>query len=77
MIIVPQQFPRLDFELTADPSSGGSLQCLAVYNVVATGGQSLGREGDQCPAFGLRKTARMYGTPLYIEKNGKIIAEKP
>jgi len=24
-----------------------------------------------------RKTARMYGTPIYIERNGKIIAEKP
>ncbi len=24
-----------------------------------------------------RKTARMYGTPVYIEKNGKILAVKP
>lgn len=24
-----------------------------------------------------RKTARFYGTPIYIEKNGKIIALKP
>jgi hypothetical protein len=24
-----------------------------------------------------RKTARMYGTAVYVEKNGKIIAEKP
>jgi len=24
-----------------------------------------------------RKTARMYGTSIYIERNGKIIAEKP
>ena len=24
-----------------------------------------------------RKTARMYGTPIYISKNGKIIAVKP
>jgi hypothetical protein len=24
-----------------------------------------------------RKTARMHGTPVYYEKNGKIIAEKP
>lgn len=24
-----------------------------------------------------RKTARMYGTPIYIVKNGKIVAEKP
>jgi hypothetical protein len=24
-----------------------------------------------------RKTARMHGTPVYIWKNGKIVAEKP
>ncbi len=24
-----------------------------------------------------RKTARMYGTPVYVLKNGKIVAEKP
>jgi hypothetical protein len=24
-----------------------------------------------------RKTARMYGTPIYVWKNGKIVAEKP
>jgi hypothetical protein len=24
-----------------------------------------------------RKTARMYGTPVYYERNGKIVAEKP
>jgi hypothetical protein len=24
-----------------------------------------------------RKTARMHGTPIYIWKNGKIVAEKP
>jgi hypothetical protein len=24
-----------------------------------------------------RKTARMHGTPIYIERNGKIIALKP
>jgi len=24
-----------------------------------------------------RKTARMHGTPIYISKNGKIVAEKP
>jgi hypothetical protein len=24
-----------------------------------------------------RKTAKMYGTPLYFCKNGKVVAEKP
>jgi hypothetical protein len=24
-----------------------------------------------------RKTARMYGTAIYVERNGKIVAEKP
>jgi hypothetical protein len=24
-----------------------------------------------------RKTARMYGTPIYIWRNGKVVAEKP
>ena len=24
-----------------------------------------------------RKTARMHGTPIYVWKNGKVIAEKP
>ncbi len=24
-----------------------------------------------------RKTARLYGTPIYVVRNGKIVAEKP
>lgn len=24
-----------------------------------------------------RKTARMYGTPVYVSKNGRVVAEKP
>jgi hypothetical protein len=24
-----------------------------------------------------RKTARMHGTPVYFEENGKIVAERP
>lgn len=24
-----------------------------------------------------RKTARMYGTPIYVTKNGKVVALKP
>ncbi|HTD75032.1 MAG TPA: hypothetical protein VK652_16010 [Steroidobacteraceae bacterium] len=24
-----------------------------------------------------RKTARMYGTPLYVWENGKVVAKKP
>jgi hypothetical protein len=24
-----------------------------------------------------RKTARMYGTPIYVSKNGKVVAERP
>jgi hypothetical protein len=24
-----------------------------------------------------RKTARMYGTPLYVWQNGKVVAKKP
>jgi predicted ABC-type ATPase len=28
-------------------------------------------------AFEARNTARIYGTPVYFEKNGKIVAEKP
>jgi len=24
-----------------------------------------------------RKTARMHGTPIYLWKNGKVVAEKP
>jgi hypothetical protein len=24
-----------------------------------------------------RKTARMYGTPIYVWKDGKVVAEKP
>jgi len=24
-----------------------------------------------------RKIARMYGTPIYVLKNGKVVAEKP
>ena len=35
-------------------------------------GRALRRAGKAA-----RKIARMYGTPVYVEKDGKIIAEKP
>ena len=35
-------------------------------------GRALRRAGRRA-----RETARMYGTPIYISKNGKVIAIKP
>ncbi len=35
-------------------------------------GRSLRRAAKQA-----RKVAKMYGTPVYIMKNGKVVAEKP
>ena len=35
-------------------------------------GRALHRAG-----LAARKTARMYGTPVYILRNGKVVAEKP
>ena len=35
-------------------------------------GRSLRRAAKQA-----RKVAKMYGTPIYVMKNGKIVAEKP
>lgn len=35
-------------------------------------GRSLRRAAKQA-----REIARMYGTPVYVMKNGKIVAEKP
>jgi hypothetical protein len=35
-------------------------------------GRSLRRAAKQA-----RKIARMYGTPVYVMKDGKIVAEKP
>ena len=35
-------------------------------------GRALGRS-----ARAARKTARMYGTPIYVWKDGKVVAEKP
>jgi hypothetical protein len=35
-------------------------------------GRSLRRAAKEA-----RKIARMYGTPIYIIKNGKVVAEKP
>jgi hypothetical protein len=39
---------------------------------VAAVGRALRRAGRDA-----RKTARMYGTPVYIMKDGKVIAIKP
>ena len=33
--------------------------------------------GMQRAAKTARKVARMYGTPVYFWKNGKVVAEKP
>ncbi len=35
-------------------------------------GRALKRAG-----LAARKTARMYGTPIYILRDGKVVAEKP
>ncbi len=35
-------------------------------------GRALRRAG-----LAARKTARMYGTPIYILRDGKVVAEKP
>ena len=40
--------------------------------MVAAVGRALRRAAKDA-----RKTARMYGTPVYILRNGKIVAEKP
>lgn len=40
--------------------------------MVAAVGQALRRAAKDA-----RKTARMYGIPIYIMRNGKIVAEKP
>jgi hypothetical protein len=41
-------------------------------NVLTPAGRALRRA-----AAVARKTARMYGTPIYILRDGKIVAEKP
>jgi hypothetical protein len=38
--------------------------------------KAVGR-GLRRSAKAAREAARMYGTPIYIWKNGKIVAEKP
>lgn len=35
-------------------------------------GRALVRAGESA-----RKTARMYGTPIYVWENGKVVAKKP
>ena len=40
--------------------------------LTATVGRALRRA-----AKAARKTARMHGTPIYVWKNGKVVAEKP
>jgi hypothetical protein len=40
--------------------------------LVVAAGRALRRAGKAA-----RKTARMYGTPIYIEKDGKIVAQRP
>jgi hypothetical protein len=44
----------------------------ATKTVLTPAGRALRRA-----ALVARKTARMYGTPIYILRNGKIVAEKP
>ena len=38
--------------------------------------QSVGRALRRA-ARAARKTARMYGTPIYVWENGKVVAKKP
>jgi hypothetical protein len=33
--------------------------------------------GLQLAAKAARKTARMYGTPIYVSESGKVVAKKP
>ena len=41
-------------------------------NFLTAAGRALRRAG-----LSARKTARMYGTPVYVLRNGKVVAEKP
>jgi hypothetical protein len=41
-------------------------------NSLAGAGRALVRAGQSA-----RKTARMYGTPVYVLRAGKVVAEKP
>jgi hypothetical protein len=43
-----------------------------IESFAAAVGRALRRAGGRA-----RKTARMHGTPLYVWKDGKIVAEKP
>jgi len=38
--------------------------------------EGVGR-GLRMAARSARKTARMYGTPIYVWENGKVVAKKP
>lgn len=38
--------------------------------------EGVGR-GLRLAAISARKTARMYGTPIYVWENGKVVAKKP
>jgi hypothetical protein len=49
--------------------SEGSVTRRACVFVVAEVGRALRRSA--------RRVARMYGTPIYIWKDGKVVAEKP
>ena len=41
-------------------------------SIAASVGQALRRAAKDA-----RKTARMYGTPIYVWENGKVVAKKP
>jgi hypothetical protein len=41
-------------------------------SIAAGVGQALRRAAKDA-----RKTARMYGTPIYVWENGKVVAKKP
>ena len=45
-------------------------------NLTATFAASVGRALRRAGRVA-RKTARMHGTPVYIWKDGKVVAEKP
>ena len=60
----------------AGPNDAGKTTFARAVNknprLAARVGRALVRAGESA-----RKTARMYGTPIYVWENGKVVAKKP
>ena len=68
--------PLRQFRTDAETAGGGTVKVTRRKAKPSVGAEQVGAALRRAAKVA-RKTARMYGTPVYVWENGKVVAKKP